>query len=79
MKIEPSDEDPKAALAGFTSLFDGAKIVVAETPKAVTQFGGLGSFIVNGRSGARGFPSSTHFAFNCMSPAKSAAHTSVAC
>jgi|688.fasta_scaffold2652470_1 hypothetical protein len=56
MKIEPSDEDPKAALAGFTSLFDGAKIVEAETPKAVTQFGGLGSLIGNGRSGARGCP-----------------------
>ena len=45
MKIEPSDEAPKAALAGFTPLFGGAKIVLAETPKAVTPFGGLGSFI----------------------------------
>ncbi len=45
MKIEPSDEAPKAALAGFTPLFGGAKIVLAETPKAVTPFGGLCSFI----------------------------------
>ena len=45
MKIEPSDEGPKAALAGFTPLFGGAKIVLAETPKAVTPFGGLCSFI----------------------------------
>ena len=45
MKIEPSDKAPKAALAGFTPLFGGAKIVLAETPKAVTPFGGLGSFI----------------------------------
>ena len=45
MKIEPSDEAPKAALAGFTPLFGGAKIVLAETPKAVTPFGGPGSFL----------------------------------
>ena len=34
-----------AAPAAFTPLFGGAKIVLAETPKAVTPFGGLGSFI----------------------------------
>ena len=45
MKIEPSEEASEAALAGFTPLFVGAKIVLAETPKAVTPFGGLGSFI----------------------------------
>jgi hypothetical protein len=45
MKIEPSDEASEAALAGFTPLFVGAKIVHAETPKAVPPFGGLGRFI----------------------------------
>ena len=45
MRVEPSDEAPKGALAGFTPLFGCAKIVLAETPKAVTPFGGLGSFI----------------------------------
>ena len=34
-----------AAPAAFTPLFGGAKIVLAETPKAVTPFGGLCSFI----------------------------------
>jgi hypothetical protein len=34
-----------AAPAAFTRLFGGAKIVLAETPEAVTPFGGLCSFI----------------------------------
>lgn len=34
-----------AALAAFTPLFGGAKIVLAKTPKAEKPFGGLGSFI----------------------------------
>ncbi|PAW73213.1 MAG: hypothetical protein B9S35_07775, partial [Opitutia bacterium Tous-C5TDCM] len=34
-----------AAPAAFNPLFGGAKIVLAETPKAVKPFGGLGSFI----------------------------------
>jgi hypothetical protein len=45
MRIEPSYEAPKAALAGFAPLLSGAKIVLAQTRKAVTPFGGLCSFI----------------------------------
>jgi hypothetical protein len=41
MRLNPSHEAPKAALAGFAPWFGGAKIVRAETPKAVTPFGGL--------------------------------------
>jgi hypothetical protein len=45
MEPEPTDETLKAAPAACTALFGGAKIVLAETPKAVTPFGGLCSFI----------------------------------
>ena len=41
----PSTANAPTAPATFTPLFGGAKILLAETPKAVTPFGGLCSFI----------------------------------
>ena len=53
MRIEPSDKVAAAALTGFTQLFEGAKITLAETARAVTPCGGLGNFIAgSGRSRA---------------------------
>ncbi len=45
MKNDPLPDDNKTTPASFTPLFGTAKIVLAETPKAVTPFGGLTSFI----------------------------------
>jgi hypothetical protein len=46
MKNDTIADDNKTSSATFTPLFGAAKIVLAETPKAVTPFGGLTSFIV---------------------------------
>jgi hypothetical protein len=45
MKIEPSDEDPKAALAGFTSLFvsGGMKVIFFGRFEIHDFFGGFSS------------------------------------
>lgn len=45
MKNDPVSDGNKTTSAEFTPLFGGAKIVLDETPKAVTPFGGLASFI----------------------------------
>ena len=68
MKIEPPDVAPEAALAGFTPLFVGAKIVLAETPKAVKPFGGLGSFIAYLQQIGLGLPVAQPLPFDLTIP-----------
>jgi hypothetical protein len=41
--LEPTDH--KTDATGFTPLFGGAKVLLGETPKAVTPFGGITSFV----------------------------------
>ena len=45
METNPRECAHKPADASFTPLFGGAKVVLSETPKAVTPFGGLSSFV----------------------------------
>lgn len=45
METNPKECAHNPADAAFTPLFGGAKIVLSETPKAVTPFGGLSSFV----------------------------------
>ena len=45
MKNDPVSDGNKTTCAEFTPLFGSAKIVLEETPKAVTPFGGLTSFV----------------------------------
>ncbi len=45
MKNDPVSDGNKTTSSEFTPLFGGAKIVLEETPKAITPFGGLTSFI----------------------------------
>lgn len=44
MKPELLPNDNKPTCASFAPLFGGAMIVLGETPKAITPFGGLTSF-----------------------------------
>ena len=46
MKNNPVPDGDKTTGSEFTQLFGGAKVVLDETPKSVTPFGGLASFIV---------------------------------
>jgi len=45
MKNDLTPDGNKTTLATFPPLFGGAKILLDETPKAVTPFGGLTSFV----------------------------------
>ena len=45
MKNDPVSDGNKTTCGEFTPLFGSAKIVLEETPKAVTPFGGLTSFV----------------------------------
>ena len=45
METNPKECAHNPADAAFTPLFGGTKIVLSETPKAVTPFGGLSSFV----------------------------------
>ena len=45
METKPSECAHKPTDAAFTPLFGGARLVLSETPKAVTPFGGLCSFV----------------------------------
>ena len=45
MKNDPVSDGNKTTCPEFTPLFGSAKIVLEETPKAVTPFGGLTSFV----------------------------------
>ncbi len=45
METKPSEGTHKAADAAFTPMFGGAELVLSETPKAVTPFGGLSGFV----------------------------------
>lgn len=45
MKNDPTPDGNKTTSSTFTPLFGGAKIVLDETPKAVTPYGGLISFV----------------------------------
>ena len=46
MENNATQADHKTDPTSFTPLFGGAKVVVEETPKAVTPFGGITSFVV---------------------------------
>jgi hypothetical protein len=45
MTNNPISDSNKTTLTEITPLFGGAKIVLDETPKAITPFGGLASLI----------------------------------
>jgi hypothetical protein len=45
MKNDPVSDGHKTTRAEFSPLFGSAKVVLDETPKAVTPFGGLASFV----------------------------------
>ena len=45
MRINPTTDPHQTTPTHFSSLFGGAKLVLEETPKAITPFGGLASFI----------------------------------
>ena len=45
MRINPTTDPHQTTPTHFSSLFGGAKLVLGETPKAITPFGGLASFI----------------------------------
>lgn len=45
MKNDPSSDGNKTTRTEITPLFGGAKILLEQTPKAVTPFGGLTSFV----------------------------------
>ena len=45
METIPAESARQPAEAEFTPLFGGAKIGLSETPKGVTPFGGLSSFV----------------------------------
>ena len=45
MQNEPSSAPHKTTRTEITSLFGEAKLVLDETPKAISPFGGLASFI----------------------------------
>jgi len=47
METNPREWPHKPADAASTPLFGGAKVVLSETPKAVTPFGGLSSFVAS--------------------------------
>jgi hypothetical protein len=46
MQIKPKADPHQTTPTQITPLFGGAKLVLEETPKAITPFGGLASFIV---------------------------------
>ncbi len=52
MRINPATDPHQTTPTDFSPLFGGTKLVLDETPKAITPFGGLASFIAFlGRSG----------------------------
>jgi hypothetical protein len=67
MRINPIADPDQTTPTQFSALFGGAKLVLDETPKAITPFGGLASFIafldrigyVEELAGALPFPAST--------------------